>query len=90
MNSSRRLAILGSVAIALLLPSAVASRDPVPPVAPVKPDARKVLRPDEAEVKGKVGSEKAEPAVSPAATGPALRRESFMPRILEALKKEPF
>jgi len=62
---------------------------PAPRAAPQ--EEKKVLRPGEVEVRGKVRRPSAPPITPPNLdTRPPETRKSFVPRIVEALDREPF
>jgi hypothetical protein len=62
---------------------------PAPKAAPQ--EEKKVLRPGEVEVRGKVRRPSAPPITPPNLdTRPPETRRSFVPRIIEALDREPF
>jgi hypothetical protein len=86
--------ILAAVAAALVVigPSVARSSDSKPPpAASKKAPPRRVLRPDELKVEGNVQRPKATSITPPpiAITGGS-EPESFLPKILEALRAEPF
>lgn len=77
------------MALAALGPGASGAEPPAPKAAPQ--DEKKVLRPGEVEVRGKVRRPSAPPITPPNLdTRPPESRKSFVPRILEALDREPF
>ena len=90
MNALR--VTLLSVALAVL-PRAATGAEPASRPAPApESDARKVLRPGEVEIRGKVRK-----PTPPSITPPSVlirqeseRRKSFLPRIVEAVDEEPF
>jgi hypothetical protein len=90
MNALRVTVLLG--ALAILAPGVSRAEPPARPVNPQETDARKVLRPGEVEIRGKVRK-----PTAPSITPPSLairkqpeRRESFLEKIVEAVDKEPF
>jgi len=89
MNALRVTVLLG--ALALLAPG-VARAEPQPrPVSPPGSDARKVLRPGEVEIRGKVRRPTPPPITPPSvSTQEPERRKSFLPRIVDAVDREPF
>ena len=89
--SARRVTILLG-ALALLAPGVARADPPARPAPPPETDARKVLRPGEVEIQGKVRKPTA-PSITPpsmAIRPPPERRESFLKKIVEAVDKEPF
>ena len=90
MNALRVTVLLG--ALAILAPGVTRAEPPARPVNPQETDARKVMRPGEVEIRGKVRK-----PTAPSITPPSLairkqpeRRESFLEKIVEAVDKEPF
>ena len=78
-----------SVAIAVLAPGATRAEPPVPKAA--SQEEKRLLRPGEVEVRGKVRRPSAPPITPPNLdTRPPESRKSFLPRIVEALDREPF
>lgn len=85
MSSLRTALLLAALAAA----GATRADPPVPKVAPQ--EEKKVLRPGEVEVRGKVRRPSAPPITPPNLdTRPPETRRSFVPRIVEALDREPF
>jgi len=90
MNALRVTVLLG--ALAILAPGVTRAEPPARPVNPQETDARKVMRPGEVEIRGKVRK-----STAPSITPPSVairqkpeRRESFLEKIVEAVDKEPF
>jgi hypothetical protein len=78
-----------SVAIAVLAPGATRAEPPAPKAA--SQEEKRLLRPGEVEVRGKVRRPSAPPITPPNLdTRPPESRKSFLPRIVEALDREPF
>jgi hypothetical protein len=81
-----------AAALAALGPGLAGAEPPARPVSPPDADGRKVLRPGEVEIRGKVRKPTA-PSITPptiAIRPQPERGESFLPKIVEALDKEPF
>ena len=78
-----------SVAIAVLAPGATRAEPPAPKAA--SQEEKRLLRPGEVEVRGKVRRPSAPPITPPNLdTRPPESRRSFLPRIVEAVDREPF
>ena len=78
-----------SVALAVLAPGATRAEPPAPKAA--SQEEKRLLRPGEVEVRGKVRRPSAPPITPPNLdTRPPESRKSFLPRIVEALDREPF
>jgi hypothetical protein len=78
--------------LALPVPAAVGA-EPPPHAAPApESDVRKVLRPGEVEIRGKVRKPKPPPITPPNVSmrQDPERRRSFLPKIVEAVDEEPF
>jgi hypothetical protein len=89
MNALRVTVLLG--ALALLAPGAARAEPQARPVPPPGSDAKKVLRPGEVEIRGKVRRPTPPPITPPSvSTQDPERRKSFLPRIVEAVDREPF
>jgi hypothetical protein len=90
MNALRVTVLLG--ALATLGPGVTRAEPPSRPVNPPETDGRKVLRPGEVEIMGKVRKPTA-PSITPPSVAirqQPERRESFLEKIVEAVDKEPF
>ena len=76
-----------------VLPRGAAGAEPPPrPASSPETDARKVLRPGEVEIRGKV-RKPTPPSITPPSVSirqEAERRKSFLPKIVEAHDEEPF
>jgi hypothetical protein len=90
VNARRVTVLLGTLAI--LRPGVTRAEPPARPASPPETDVRKVLRPGEVEIRGKVRK-----PTAPSITPPSIairqqpeRRESFLTKIVEAVDKEPF
>jgi hypothetical protein len=85
MRPLRTMLLLAALAAA----GATRADPPAPKAAPQ--EEKKVLRPGEVEVRGKVRRPSAPPITPPNLdTRPPETRRSFVPRIVEALDREPF
>jgi hypothetical protein len=77
--------------LALAAPGPMAAGAEPPAARAASQDEKKVLRPGEVEVRGKVRRPSAPPITPPNLdTRPPESRKSFVPRIVEALDREPF
>lgn len=77
------------VALGTSSPGASRADPPAPKAGPQ--EERRVIRPGEVEVRGKVRRPSAPPITPPNLdTRPPESRRSFLPRIVEALDREPF
>jgi len=79
-------------ALAALGPGVPVAEPPARPANAPDADGKKVLRPGEVEIRGKVGKPTA-PSITPptvAIRPPLERGESLLPKIVEAVDKEPF
>jgi hypothetical protein len=90
MKGLRVTVLLG--ALAILWPGAAGAEPPERPANPPRTEGGKVLRPGEVEVRGKVRKPTA-PSITPpsiAIRPQSERGESFLPKIVEAVDREPF
>jgi hypothetical protein len=79
-------------ALATLGPGVAVAEPPARPTNTPDADVKKVLRPGEVEIRGKV-RKPAPPSITPPTISirpPPERGESFLPKIVEAVDKEPF
>ena len=87
--SALRTTMLLLVLLAAPGPGATRAEPPAPKAA--SQEEKKLLRPGEVEVRGKVRRPSAPPVTPPNLdTRPPESRRSFLPRIVEALDREPF
>jgi hypothetical protein len=88
MNALRFVAML---ALVVLAPARTRAEPPERPSPAAQTSDRKVLRPGEVEIKGKVRKQSA-PAITPPSMAKQQQpeRDSFLWKIVEAVDKEPF